>query len=781
MTTQSFLARLQSGTVRYSKSIFITLVSLFSLFTATAVNASTIVVPAGGDLQAAIDAAHFGDTIILQANATYNPRGDSFVLPNKGLGTGTDADYITIQTSGLANIAAAGQRIAPQTHASSMARLVGATGYPVLVTSVGAHHYKFIGIEITTTGNPAIYTPDLVNFGSYFSRQERISTHHFVFDRTFIHTAEISGSNLFPSTLERTSGRGIAAGVTEMWIINSYIAGFAGKYPSATPNAGQNIDSYGVYADAGPGPLHINNNYIEAQFNNVFIGGAGMTTTNVATVTNPTLTSATLSNVNNLAVGDLVAFPYSSCTSATGIPYAKPWQTGKVTSIVGNNIVFTVVLGQYSCPPGIPDNNGTARWNGDHIQDVEIRNNFLNKPDVWNAFSSPKAWVEIKEVRNGVIDGNDMYSGIGTAIAATVRNQDGGSPWSTIENLSITNNRVRGYKWGFSLMLTDNEQPSVMGSNITIQNNLFDLPKPVADSPTNFVQLVGGHDITIRHNTLVQPGNPLVGSLPTPNLVFKDNIVANYQYGMQCTVVPYTLSSCWSNLVMTGNVVIDTRWNKGDGPLSGLYPAGNFYPNDAPSVGFVDAANGNFALSSSSAYKGRASDGTDPGVNMTTLLAALGGSVSPTPTPTPTPSPTVTPTPTPTPTATPTPTPTPTPSPTPSITVNVTSPSNNSTFALGSNVTLTATASKQGGVISNVKFVANTQAVGTSTVSPYSTVWTNPAAGNYTVTAVATDNTGASVTSTSIIVKISKSLKAVRNGKGSASAVETTLTSGGAS
>src|SRR5262249_49565190 len=152
-----------------------------------------------------------------------------------------------------------------------------------------------------------------------------------------------------------TSGRGIAASVADVWIINSYIAGFAGKYPSATSNAGQNIDSYGVYSDAGPGPLRINNNYIEAQFNNVFIGGAGMTTTNTATVTNPTLTSATLSNVNNLAVGELVAFSYSSCTTAnTGNPYAKPWQTGKVTSVVGNTIFFTVVLGQNSCAPGIP-------------------------------------------------------------------------------------------------------------------------------------------------------------------------------------------------------------------------------------------------------------------------------------------------------------------------------------------------------------------------------------------------------------------------------------------
>ncbi|MEP6741360.1 MAG: hypothetical protein ABJB61_02595, partial [bacterium] len=63
--------------------------------------AATIVVPAGGDFQAALNAAQFGDTIVVQAGATY-ATSVSFSLPNKGAGTGTDADYITVQTSNLA-------------------------------------------------------------------------------------------------------------------------------------------------------------------------------------------------------------------------------------------------------------------------------------------------------------------------------------------------------------------------------------------------------------------------------------------------------------------------------------------------------------------------------------------------------------------------------------------------------------------------------------------------------------------------------------------------------
>jgi len=42
---------------------------------------------------------------------------------------------------------------------------------------------------------------------------------------------------------------------------------------------------------------------------------------------------------------------------------------------------------------------------------------------VWNGFSNPKAWIEIKNCDGCIIDGNDMYSGIGTSVAFTSRNQ----------------------------------------------------------------------------------------------------------------------------------------------------------------------------------------------------------------------------------------------------------------------------------------------------------------------------------------------------------------------
>src|SRR6185436_17858307 len=81
-------------------------------------SAATIVVPAGGDLQAAINASSCGDEITLQAGATFS---GNFLLKYKGPCSGTAADYITIRSSNLAALPPPGTRITPS-YASAMAR-----------------------------------------------------------------------------------------------------------------------------------------------------------------------------------------------------------------------------------------------------------------------------------------------------------------------------------------------------------------------------------------------------------------------------------------------------------------------------------------------------------------------------------------------------------------------------------------------------------------------------------------------------------------------------------
>src|SRR6266850_2200183 len=82
---------------------------------------ATITVRAGEDLQAAIDEAHYGDTVIVEAGATYT---GPLRLRDKGVGTGLDADYITIRTSDLAGISGEGERVNPAQHARSMPKVL---------------------------------------------------------------------------------------------------------------------------------------------------------------------------------------------------------------------------------------------------------------------------------------------------------------------------------------------------------------------------------------------------------------------------------------------------------------------------------------------------------------------------------------------------------------------------------------------------------------------------------------------------------------------------------
>src|SRR6266513_2605324 len=200
----------------------------------------TIAVAAGGNLQAALVAARPGDVITVAAGATY--RGP-FTLPKK-----PGAGWITVRTSGPDSSLPPGTRVTPA-HAALMPRLVAASG-SVITTAAGAHHYRFIGMEVSPA--PGVFLYNLISLASQDGSAAGLP-HDIIFERSYLHGDPVKGTR-----------RGIAFNSGAAAVIDSHLADF--KEMGA--------DSQAICGWNGPGPFKIVNNYLEGAGENVMFGGA---------------------------------------------------------------------------------------------------------------------------------------------------------------------------------------------------------------------------------------------------------------------------------------------------------------------------------------------------------------------------------------------------------------------------------------------------------------------------------------------------------------------------
>lgn len=236
------------------KSILIALGSISCVsMMQTPAEAATLYVPSSQypTIQSAINAANRGDTIIVEAGRTYT---ENLVLRYKSAGTG----YVTIQSSALANLPAAGNRVTPADAANMpTVRSASSGSTPVIEAFPAANppsHYKFIGINISRH-NSTQQQQSLVALGYYGTAQDTYQEvpHNFVFDRCLLRGADNAYTR-----------RGFYFNVRDSQIINSYI---------------ENIwedqaDSQGILMTNGAERNLISNNFIEAGSENVMLGGA---------------------------------------------------------------------------------------------------------------------------------------------------------------------------------------------------------------------------------------------------------------------------------------------------------------------------------------------------------------------------------------------------------------------------------------------------------------------------------------------------------------------------
>ena len=212
--------------------------------------AAVIKVSPSQNLQAIINKARPGDTIILEAGVIYS---GAFVLPNK-----SGSSYITIQSSRAAELPE-GVRVGPA-QSSLFAKLQTPSNNPagqVIRTAAGAHHYRFIGVEISSAS--AALTYDLVRFGESTQTAAEVP-HDIVIDRSWIHGFDTQDVQ-----------RGVSLNGSEITISNSYISEIHGR----------GYDTQAICGWNGPGPFHIINNYLEAAGENILFGGADPSISNL--------------------------------------------------------------------------------------------------------------------------------------------------------------------------------------------------------------------------------------------------------------------------------------------------------------------------------------------------------------------------------------------------------------------------------------------------------------------------------------------------------------------
>src|SRR5215470_7415155 len=211
--------------------------------TYAAPSGATLNVAAGGDLRAALDKAQPGDTIVLQAGATFT---GPFTLPNKTSGSG----WIYIVSSNLSDLPPPGTRVSPA-NASNMPKLLAPKAQSAVKTVANSHHFRFVGIEFAPAAS-ATMTYQIVAIGNSDKSPATLPT-HIVFDRCYVHGRAAENHR-----------RGIEMDGAYIAVVDSYISDFQEV----------GADSQGLWAYNTSGPLKIVNNYIEAAGENVLFGGA---------------------------------------------------------------------------------------------------------------------------------------------------------------------------------------------------------------------------------------------------------------------------------------------------------------------------------------------------------------------------------------------------------------------------------------------------------------------------------------------------------------------------
>jgi hypothetical protein len=534
---------------------------------------STITVNSGGNLQSALNSASCGDTIQLQAGATFT---GTFTFPAKSC---DDDHWIVVRTSADDSVLPAeGTRLTPCYAGVSslpgrpafqcvstenvLARLVMPTiGSGPIFFASGANHYRLMGLEITRAARSGIVynLASVVNGGTI---------NNLVFDRLWMH-----------GTAQDETTRGVwLGGGTYISVIDSSFTDF--HCVSSTGACGDSQAISGGIGNGPMGPYKITNNFLEAAGENILFGGgpADSSPTDIQVSQNHMFKPLTWMKGQSSYVGGVSGNPFVVKNLFELKNAQRVLLEGNIMenswggfSQVGFGIVLT------------PKNPSGSQCSICMVTDVTIRYNSISHVagglQIANALSDTLAAARDGErysIHDIVVDDIDgaKYDGAGEFAQVSV---SAGAP--LLQNVHI--NHITAFPSNMLFMIGAMVAISSPMNNFAFTNSIVNAGAYPIWSSGGGVENCAVHDIPV-----------------------------------------ITFTACFSNSSFTANAIIGSS----SAFTPAKWPSGNYFPASATNADFVnynDGIGGDYHLQASSPYKNKATDGKDLGADIDALNSAI--------------------------------------------------------------------------------------------------------------------------------------------------------------
>jgi len=527
-------------------------------------------VNSGGNLQAALNNVKCGDTIQLEAGATF---AGQFTFPYKNC---DDEHWIIVRTSSDDSLLPAqGSRLTPCYAGVSslpgrpafncawtrnvLAKLVmnrGGMSGPIVFAS-GANHYRLIGLEVTrVVGIGLVYALASPTPGTVTSK--------IIYDRNWFH-----------GTTHDETTRGIQlGGSTHVAVIDSFFTDFHCIYSTGSCTDAQAIN--GGINTHPMGPYKIDDNFLEASGENILFGGGSATQT-----------PADIEITHNYMFKPLI------------------WMKGQPGYVGGSNGRPFIVKNLFELK---------------NAKRVLLDSNVME--NTWGGFSQAGFAILLTPKGNGscpvcqVTDVTIRYNyvahmGSGMVISNGLAD-DGEVP-------------LDGGRYSIHDVIFDDINGTKFdGTNVFAQVSTRPGSPVLHDVTIN-------HVTAFPSATSFLIGDVLTADPKMKNFVFTNSIISTGRYPVWSTGTGgtsncathdsplITFNACFSTYIFSHNALVASP---SEYPSS-TWPTANFFPTSESVVDFVNYIGGNFALLSTSPYKDAGTDGKDLGANVPVVNAVL--------------------------------------------------------------------------------------------------------------------------------------------------------------